>query len=176
MRTIKQKKIRNSRFQIPDSGYTLIEILVSLTIIGLLFGIGYVNFRDFSRRQAIAGAAKKIQGDLNLTQQLALSGQKPDDINCNPPNLLSGYNFKIIPPSEYVIEANCTGSSTAVIYKNVALSSDIIISSDSLTTISFKVLGQGTNIVQGGSVVLTLTQSQTKNKFDITIGAGGNIQ
>ena len=38
-----------------NAAYTLIEILVALTIVGLIFGIGYVNFRDFARRQALAG-------------------------------------------------------------------------------------------------------------------------
>ncbi len=159
-----------------ERGYTLIEILVGLTIIGLLFGLGYVNFRDFSRRQAIAGAAKKIQGDLSLTQQLALSGKKPDDVRCNAPNLLSGYNFKIIPPSEYIIEASCTGSIAGVTYKDVTLSTDIAITSSSLNTIFFKVLGQGTNIDDGSRVTLTLTQAGTNNTFNIVIESGGNIQ
>lgn len=157
-----------------ESGYTLIEVLVGLTIIGFLFGLGYVNFRDFSRRQAVAGAAKNIQGDMGLAQQLALSGQKPDDIKCNPPNLLSSYNFRIASAGEYVIEAVCTGG--AVESKSVVLPADISISSDSLTTISFKVLGQGTNIVSLDRVILTLTQASTNNIYNITVGSGGNIQ
>jgi prepilin-type N-terminal cleavage/methylation domain len=43
--------------------YTLIEVLVVLSIIGVLFGIGYVSYRDFSRRQELAGVAKNIQGE-----------------------------------------------------------------------------------------------------------------
>ena len=53
-------KIRN--------GYTLIEILVALTIIGLLFSFGYVSFRDYSRRQAVSDAVKTMQGDLRLAE------------------------------------------------------------------------------------------------------------
>lgn len=157
------------------AGYTLIEVLVGLTIIGFLFGLGYVNFRDFSRRQGVSGAAKKIQGDLALAQQLALSGQKPNDVKCTASGaLLNSYDFRIIPPSEYVIEAKCTGG--IVNSRDVVLPDDISIASGSLNTISFKVLGQGTNIPAGGSVVFTLTQTRTNNKFDITIGSGGNIQ
>jgi len=167
-------KTQNSRFQIPDSGYTLIEILVGLTIIAFLFILGYVNFRDFSRRQAVAGAAKKIQGDISLTQQLALSGQKPTDIRCNPPNLLNSYDFVIVTPSEYKIVADCTGGN--VENKDVTLPSDISISSDSLNTINFKVLGQGTNIVSRETVTFTLTQAQTNNTFSLSVGAGGNVQ
>lgn len=147
---------------------------MGLTIIGFLFSLGYANFRDFSRRESIAGVAKEIQGDMSLTQQLALSGQKPENIKCNPPNLLSSYDFRIIPPSEYAIDANCTGGTVG--RKSVFLPADISIASDSLNTISFKVLGQGTNIESGGRVTLTLTQAGTNNTFSITIEAGGNIQ
>lgn len=171
-------EISNRKHQALKSGYTLIEILVSLTIIALLFGIGYVNFRDFSRRQALAGAAKNMQGDMSLTKQLAFSGQKPSDPKCDSPNLLDSYDFTIIPPSDYSVQANCTKG--VVITKNVALPADISISSiyrgGPFNTISFKVLGQGTNIPVSQSVVFRLTQAGTNSTFDITIGAGGNIQ
>lgn len=163
-----------------NSGYTLIEILVGLTIIGLLFGLGYVNFRDFSRRQSISGAAKKIQGDLALTQQLALSGQKPDDAKCNSPNLLSSYDFSIVSssnPAQYIIQANCSGGIVNnPYYKEVSLPADLSLSSDSLSTISFKVLGSGTNIEDGSRVTLTLSQTGTNNTVSIVVESGGNIQ
>ena len=66
------------------SGFTLIEILVSMTIIGFLFSFGYASFRDFSRRQALAGVVKQVQGDLRLAQQKALSGEKPSGCTTLP--------------------------------------------------------------------------------------------
>src|SRR3990167_10524628 len=84
--------------------YTLIELLVGLTIVGLLFGFGFVSFRDFSRRQAIEGAAKKVQGDLRLAQSLALAGKKPNSTYCNDPNILDSYSLIIINSQEYDIE------------------------------------------------------------------------
>ena len=79
-----------------NSAYTLIEILVGLTIVGLLFGFGFVSFRDFSRRQTLAGSAKKVQGDLRLTQESALSGKKPSDFDCNPPTFYQATVLKFI--------------------------------------------------------------------------------
>ncbi len=156
------------------AGYTLIEILVGLTIVGLLFGFGFVSFRDFSRRQSLAGSAKRIQGDLRLAQESALSGKKPDDFNCNPPNVLSSYSFKVYGASNYKIEANCTAG--AVVIKNVDLAADISISTPSPNPIMFKVLGEGTNIPAGGSATLTLTQEGTNKTFDITVSASGEIK
>lgn len=167
-------KMENRRWKI-QSGFTLIEILVGLTIIGLLFGVGYVNFRDFSRRQAIAGAAKLLQGDLRLAQQQASSGQKPDDINCNDPNTLTGYFFNVVSSSEYTIFAGCSAGYSLILSKDVTLPPGISIASTQ-NPILFKVLGAGTNIPQGSTITITLTQEATNNISTISVGSGGEIQ
>jgi prepilin-type N-terminal cleavage/methylation domain-containing protein len=154
------------------AGYTLIEILVALTIVGLIFGIGYVNFRDFSRRQALAGVARSVKGDLRLAQEQALAGKKPEHIFCNPPNQLDGFNFRVVSSQSYVLEANCTGG--AVTTKTGTLPSDISISTPSPNPIIFKILGQGTNL--SGDATLTLTQTGTSNSTIITITLGGEIK
>lgn len=160
-----------------EKGYTLIEILVTLTIIGLLFGVGYINFRDFSRRETIAGAGKLLQGDLRLAQQMALSGQKPQDVSCNSPNLLNGYDFSVVSPSEYTIKADCSGGVVSTLAKDVNLPSDITFSPiPSPNPVVFKVLGHGTNIPSGSTVSVTLIQSQTSNTFVVNVGSGGDIQ
>ena len=151
-------------------GYTLIEILVALTIIGLIFSFGYVSFRDFSRRQAVIGVAKTIQGDLRLTQGNAMTGQKPTGCNTT----LDTFSFRIVSPSSYTIEANCGG--TAVSVKDVSLPTGITVSTPSPNPLKFKILGQGTNIPQGGSAVLTLTQTATNNTTTVTVTSGGEIK
>lgn len=151
------------------SGYTLIEILVGITIIGLIFGFGYVSFREFSRRQALAGIAKEIKGDLRLAQALALSGSKPDACSV----YLKGYNFRVVDSSSYKIEASCGES----VYENktVNLPTDILVSIPSPNPVLFKVLGQGTNIIEGESASITLTQAGTGSQAVITITDGGEI-
>lgn len=157
-------------------GYTLIEILVVLSIAAFLFIVGYAGFRDFSRRQALTGAVKEIQGDLSLAQGYALAGQKPDDISCNSPQSLIGYNFRIFSTSEYRIEAVCTGGQ--VIREAIILdaSSGISITAPSPNPISFKVLGSGTNIPSSSTAVITLTQAGTGATATITVGPGGEIR
>jgi prepilin-type N-terminal cleavage/methylation domain-containing protein len=154
------------------AGYTLIEILVSLTIVGLIFGIGYVNFRDFSRRQALAGVARSIKGDLRLAQEQALAGKKPTSAFCNSPNQLNGYNFRVISSQSYQLEANCSGGS--VMTKTGTLPSDISVSTPSPNPITFKILGQGTNL--SADATLTLTQARTANSATITVTSGGEIK
>jgi prepilin-type N-terminal cleavage/methylation domain-containing protein len=155
------------------NGYTLVEILVALTIIGLLFSFGFVSFRDFSRRQGLSDAAKAIQGDLRLAQGDAITGQKPDNISCNLPKTLDSYSFNVLSDSEYRIEANCFGA--PVVIKDVNLPTDIAISA-SPNPLKFKILGQGTNIASGLNWVLTLTQAGTSNVAKVTVTSGGEIK
>jgi prepilin-type N-terminal cleavage/methylation domain-containing protein len=155
--------------------YTLIELLVTLSIVGLLFGFGYVSFRDFSRRQALSGSLKKIQGDLRLAQQQALSGKKPNNVKCNPPNRLDSFSFNVYSTSSYKIEANCTGG-TPVLISDVTLTSGVSISTPSINPINFKVLGQGTNIPKGASTTVTISQASLGSQLSLTVTDGGEIK
>jgi prepilin-type N-terminal cleavage/methylation domain-containing protein len=160
--------------KLTESAYTLIEILVVLSIIGILFAVGYANYRGFSRRQVLQGAIKTVQGDLRKTQQSAMSGIKPDSNNCNSPETLNGYSFNVESlGTQYGIYAVCSGG-------NVQLGSSIDLPSGITMSISsnpilFKVLGSGTDIASSGTVV-TLTQATTNNSLTITVGPGGDIQ
>jgi prepilin-type N-terminal cleavage/methylation domain-containing protein len=153
-------------------GYTLIEILITLTIIGLIFGFGYVSFREFSQRQALTGIARSIKGDLRLAQELALAGKKPTGANCNTPNILNGYYFRRNSNTNYTIEANCSGGIMQV--KSVNMPADITLTSLSLNPLLFKILGEGTNIT--GSATVTLTQVSTGKTRIITVTQGGEIK
>lgn len=164
----------NDRTQYSNKGYTLIEILVGLTIVSVLFAIGYINFRDFARRQTLDSTAKLLQGDVSLAQQMALSGTKPDDPACNDPNTLTGIRFRIYTASEYLLVADCTGGVVTV--KIVNLPSGIVMSFPTPNPIEFKVLGQGTNIPEGSTATIILTQTGTTNSFTETINSGGQLQ
>ena len=156
-------------------GYTLVEILVGITIIGLLFSFGFVSFRDFSRRQALAGAVKSVQGDLRLAQELALAGQKPADCGLR---ILDNYGFRRVSSTGYQIEAGCSDVSGPmnVVVKTVTLAGGAEISAPSPNPVSFKALGHGTNIDVGMSATLTLTQTGAGNPVTLTITAGGEIK
>lgn len=153
-------------------GYTFIEILVALTIVGLIFGIGYVNFRDFSRRQALSGTARSVMGDLRLAQEQALAGKKPSAAFCNSPNQLNGYNFRVNSSTSYQLEANCSGGN--VVTKSVTLPTGISLSTPSPNPITFKILGQGTNL--SADATITLTQPGTSNTKQIVVTSGGEIK
>jgi prepilin-type N-terminal cleavage/methylation domain-containing protein len=149
-------------------GYTLIELLVGITIISIVFTIGFAGFREFSRRQALSGVTKSIKADLRLAQQLSLTGQKPnsDQGTCTQ---LNGYTFKIESITEYTISANCTNANRVV--KTVDLDTNVSISPN-LSSVQFKVLGQGTNLVT--DYVISLSHSSGA-AATITVGTGGEV-
>lgn len=163
-------------------GYTLVEILVSISIIGILFGVTFVSFRDFSRRQALTGVVKQIQGDIRLAQQMALSGEKPKELGCLTNNLEGVYfGMTCNPTCLYRIRAVCGNDPTQVSYpiiKEATLPNGITmdIASISVNPIVFKVLGQGTNIPEGESVTIPLIQAVSGSTTTITVTSGGEIK
>lgn len=152
-----------------NAGYTLIEILVTLTIVGILFGFGYASFRDFARRQQVAGITKQIQGDLRLAQQMALSGQKPVS-GCST---LSGIRFRIDSAASYLLEYMCAGVAISPSIKNVNLSG-VLFSSPLPSPIQFNVLGNGNSL--GADELITLVQTGTNNTATVTVTKGGEIK
>jgi prepilin-type N-terminal cleavage/methylation domain-containing protein len=157
-------------------GYSLIEILVVLAVLGILFAAGYANFRDFTRRQAISNSAKEVMGDLRQAQQMALSGQKPANANCIGVYVLNGFNFRVVSSTQYEIRPNCSGPNPPPVTKTVTLPAGVIIASPypNPNPILFKVLGAGTNI--GNSTTLNLRQSVSGATQIITITSGGRVQ
>jgi prepilin-type N-terminal cleavage/methylation domain-containing protein len=160
----------NRRKVVNFLGYTLIEILVGVSIIGLIFSFGYVSYRDFARRQALLGTARGIKGDLRLAQEQALSGKKPASVACAGEGSLNGYDFYTDSATSYLIQANCAGG--LVDDKAVEINSEI-----SLVAIpdrfTFKVIGKGTSLT--GAATITLTQNVTGNTQIITVSPEGKI-
>src|SRR5581483_2495094 len=133
-------------------GYTLIELIIVIGIVGILFTLGYVNFQDYSRQQNLLAAVRGIQTDLKSAQESAIAGNKPG--GCN--TYLDGYSFTVTSSTNYTISANCTGN-TVITTKNVNLPQGITISTPNPNPIFFKALAQGTNIRSGGSATIVVT-------------------
>lgn len=152
-------------------GYTLIEILVGMSIIGLIFNFGYISYRDFARRQALLGSARRLEADLRLAQEQALSGKKPSSTACSEEGSLNGYDFYVDSSTSYVIQANCTGG--LVDDKNAQISSGISLTANP-NRFTFKVIGKGTSL--SGSAIITLTQTATGNTQTIMVSPEGEIK
>lgn len=155
------------------NAYTIIEILVALSIAGIIFSAGFVSFRDFSRRQTLFGAGRALMSDLRLAQGYSLIGKKPDDTKCSGLNTLNGYQFFVDGAAgQYIVRASCTAGTVDV--KTVALTSDISISAPSPNPILFKSLGEGTNLSSDATIILT--QASTNKTVQVKVTPGGEVK
>lgn len=83
-------------------GFTLVELLVSISIAAILFTIGYASFTKFNRRQILDQAAAELKSNLRMAQQKASSGEKSAD--CAAP--LEGW-FASFTTNSYSIYGLC---------------------------------------------------------------------
>lgn len=149
--------------------FTLVELLVGISIIAVVFSIGVVSYREFSRRQELQGVLRSVTSDLRYAQQLALSGQKPD-ASLGTCSRLDGYSFVRNSSNSYQIVANCLEGNRII--KTVDLGNLTITST--YATLRFKILGLGTDLVDTNTI--TISSQTTGNVISISIGTGGDIK
>lgn len=150
-------------------GFTLIEILVVISIASFLVTLGISSYMDFNRRQVLDQVAKNIVNDLRDLQSKASSGDKGPANTCS--NALKGWYFKIIDSAHYSLYGNC-GSDFSL--KTVNLPANInIVSPVAGTTVLFKPLNLG--IDQNISIIVQYASDSTRQQ-SINLTTGGTIQ
>lgn len=149
-------------------GFTLVEILVAIGIIGTLSGVGIASYTNFSRRELLNQNSKKLVQDLRLAQSLAMNNQKPS--GCS--QLLS-YIFQLNSRT-YLIYAECVGGCPSGCSEASPVKSDNVSGNLTLTgftLVKFKILNQGIETT-GGSTLNVTGFGKTNT---ITINPGGTI-
>jgi prepilin-type N-terminal cleavage/methylation domain-containing protein len=110
------------------SGFTLIELMIVIVVIGTIAGAGITAFVSFSRSQTIKSAVTDIKSKLAVAKSRAYSQLKPAE--CGDSNTLEGYEVRICrsdnilahqcqnPASSfdsYEINARCSGNLLPVV-------------------------------------------------------------
>ena len=145
------------------SGYTLIELLVTITIITLLFSIGMAQYNRFNRRQILAKAKDELVSNLRLAQSKSLAAEKP--ASCT--GTITGHKVKFINDQSYKIVAVCGNE--------VDLKTDIVLPTGVTkkagpNEVFFRVLSQGS------PTDASLTLSGFGETEKITITTAGEIK
>ncbi|MGD8744396.1 MAG: prepilin-type N-terminal cleavage/methylation domain-containing protein [Candidatus Woesebacteria bacterium] len=153
-------------------GFTFVELLIVIVIMTTLFGVGYANYRDFARRERLQRAAKKVEGEIQYTKQLALTAKKPVHSNCSGDEILLSYEFDVQGPSQYRISANCSGGD--YIEKQEAIGEGIHIENPSGQEIKFRVLGKGSSISEGEVVPIIITSTETDDVIVVDVNSNGD--
>ena len=157
------------------TGYTLIELLIVISIIGMLSVVAFVNFKDFSKDQQLKKAVGEVQSFLRLAQSNATSS-----VFCNG---AYGVAWKVIFDTSK-LEIKC-GDDVSI--KTFDLQSGITqtVSGCSDLALPFKVsysalkgersiLDNNGVLKNCGDVIITLTNDKGGTK-SLTLTSGGAI-
>ena len=146
-----------------NKGYTLVEIIVVIGIIGVLSGIGIAKFNTYNQQLILKNQAKKIVEVIELAKKKAVSGNLYQ--SCSD---FQGYRV-VINASSFVLNFNCGG-----VYETIQ---DYLMTSNVTTIIGtgnldFLPLGVGTNLTIN---LLRLRNSKIDQCIDISISSIGIV-
>ncbi|OGH41754.1 MAG: hypothetical protein A3H79_01245, partial [Candidatus Levybacteria bacterium RIFCSPLOWO2_02_FULL_36_8b] len=98
-----------------QKGFTLIELMIALSIMAVLGTVGIAGFRNYSQIQVLQSAVNDFASVLNTARSRALSQVKPPDI-CGSADTLDGYGVKISATSEnsYSLILVCSGLNESI--------------------------------------------------------------
>lgn len=163
-------------------GYTLIEILIALTIMSLIFGIGFSGFRDYSRRQTLESIARQVRGDISTAKERALAGTKPASPNaqCDTPHTLMGHGiFAVGGGASYQLYAICTNGTSFIDTRTMPTGFTIVRTFPfgcPIDSTYFRVLGLGTSIQTGCDATFTITNTASSQTTVVTMTSSGEIR
>ncbi len=161
------------------SGYTLVELLVVVSIMGILMTAGISSYRKFSQKQILATAVRELKSNLRLASTNASVGYKGERCPCGlggdgacgtvDDPTISGWGATFA-ADQYSVYGKCT-TGAAFASKVTKLPESVAIN-PLPPTILFKVLQQGTD--RAGDVVISLKGfGETPS---VTVTTGGEIR
>lgn len=143
------------RVKLGQAGFSFIELLVTISLMGLILGLVLVNFGSFNKAKMLSAATDQFLVDLRLAASQAMSADKPADCKLADA-AFEGYEVAITSDSVYQISALCNGLPSISVTKEL-VNGVTFTSSGPVTT--FYPLDEGAD---SGSVTLeldTLTQT-----------------
>lgn len=153
-------------------GFTLVEVLVTLTIMGVIFGLGIANYGKFNQSRQLDKATQDLITNLRVAQSRANNGENnctdPGLSTCSSPCVLDGYRFSLA-SDRYTYYAECEKGDKKGLTTVIVLTNGITVGSNSFL---FKVLGLGTDT---GEVSVTLQMNGDTSTKTVKISPSGNI-
>lgn len=162
-----------------SSGFTLVEVLTVMTILGVLLTIGIARYNDFNRRQILTQAVANLKSDLRLAQDKILAGEKDcstcqgaDGVCGNADDLrIDGWYLRFTSNQSYRIYGSCGGTPFSTRITDLASKGVLVISPATPFSILFRPLGQG--VVGATSITL---RGPAGNEVAVEITSSGGIK
>ncbi len=149
---------------IKGNGFTLIELIVSLSIIMLLSTMGVSMIKDFNGTQKLESAKEEVLANLRLARNYAVTNQLPSGAD----RVL----FSLNSAGDLIIKPQNSGGDVGSTF----LSKDLFTSDIGATFVGSNIVfsvadGRSVN----GNVGITLVSPLTTSKKNILIESSGNI-
>jgi len=149
-------------------GFTLIELMTVIAIVGLLTGSGYLSYRTFQQKEELKASVRETVSDIRYAQSAAISGIKPTSCSGEFESVEIDFNS-----NGYDINGNCSISGVSQ-YKSVVFSSNIVFVEPATDPIIFETPQGKTNLLSDVSVSISHALLSGSNKI-ITVSINGNV-
>ena len=97
----------------PLTGFTIVELLVSMAIMVLLLSISFINWREIQGKLALERAANELAQDIRRVEEISIlseANQKCADQHINGYKYGYGILFEATKTTSYTIFADCDGN------------------------------------------------------------------
>lgn len=159
-----------------NKGFTLIEIITTVIIVGVLASIAAPNFLGLLNRNRVQQALEQVEGAVKESQRLAIRRGKTCRIKFET-KTIDGESRQTI----NVVENTDTGETVAAGYYDGCLLNERVLPADidinntgGMTKISFSGKGNSDPAINTGTVVISHPQTDTDKCLEVQ-GFLGNI-
>ena len=157
------------------SGYTIIEIIVSISILIIIFTLAQAGYRQFILNRSLDSVREGVISELKLAQEYAISGRVP--LNCdNIAGIVFTSHYDVDPDlNTIVILADCDIDQPIKTVRLSTYARNVRFGAP-FSAIVFRPLGTGTNITPGSTRTISLYQITTGTTKNILVSSGGEIR
>ncbi len=156
-------------------GFTLIEVLVSLSILFIIITTTFVGFKSFNQNQKLNSSVDNLKNILNEAKSSSLSQAiRTTSAQCATSTKTLYGNKIVFTSSTYEIQEVCKDSAGTLFHYSITGKLTTLPSGITLSPVPssfiFKVQAEGGGIDQAGIQTITLVSGSTNRQVMVTSG------